>query len=511
MFGKLLLALFIFINGGDGLGHKLKNAAYDQVIEQLTENERNDKDKIRAELEKNEAYKLGVEIEGWHDAIGEKKNPKPGFQDEQQGIFGGILGQLDFFDLFPDKTIMEKPVSTDNGKEVIQDTTVAVFKGKVTQTNFSVKHEQEMTGILDFRRVENYYRETPQIGEIEKQKYRVGTNEVRVLKTYPYINLYGSYPDKIEIEGDDKVEKTDDTVTISSTIKVYQDSFEAKPTPNKKQEEQTKFGFIFKEDPLTTEDEFEKEVLKTIKERAMYPNFEHLTKEEASKVAQSRSTRSYYASKGWYEDHLKEFEKFSKKLLEATAAESAQTSFAFYCSDLWFNAKDLLTKDTLAQLPDNFKIINKIKIRVYKCKFEDREKEENKNNFQEFMLEEIDWPEKPEDIEKVIYLIPLIRDKEDYQQAKKMTEKELEKKKKETINADSELPQIQSGEDSEEQEIIYSIYDWDNIKDIKDEEQTQDGQASIIDIGTKNYTAEYVPEIGTVFIGKRQEEDVQEL
>lgn len=494
----VIIGIIAFETFGDDYGHYEKNKALESIQKEIDDGEYKDKEAILQALKTIEDYQNGMQIEEIHDLWGERENPREGFKDEKSGY----LGFLDFFDFNPDYTIMDVSYSKDNGKKVTEDATIAINWGEVTPVNFVINYKQAMQGTLDFRRtVAHYVDPLFPLAKLDAKKMGkkgpITTENIRILLEYLYFNYYANDPDKIIIES--KYDEQDGKIIINSVVKVYQDSFSNIPSPNKEVEESVQFGFDFKEDPRNSEEEYEKAYEET-KYAWSLTGLNIDTKLLRYRTA-SKKANSFYASKDYYEEHRERFENYRNDILNANDANSIQASFAFYCAkfhmDTQANIEKILQENNVKK-----EVINNTEYQVYDCEFKDRDEEGN--SVETVKDSEIDWPDNLEDIPKIMYKLPLILPKERYSKSTVMTATELDRIKRQEIDADTDLPKVKEGEESEEDVMIYTVFDWNEIKEEQQEQQQEDnGQASILNLASpdSNYTAESVPEINTVFIG----------
>lgn len=482
--GEVKAALIILVGVtaihtiGDDVAHFLKNQALDSIEVDDTKTEEEKKAAISEALNNKQLYNNGVILEAVHDFLGEQKNPDNGFDD----IDSGWIGVFDLFDVIPDRTKMEKsPTTTDNGKAVTEDATVAINWGEVTPVNLVIKYKQKMQGTLDFRRKEEDYIDP--ISNLDTRKMGsnkpANTENIRILLRYLYTNFYANDPNKIIIE--EKHKETESEAEINSIVKVYEDSFSNIPSPNTKSNEVVKLGFKYKGDSRESKKEYEKAYEET---KSQWVNTGLSFNPEILRTrTSSKNANSYFASKKYYEEHKNRFSNYINDILNANDADSVQVCFTFFCFDLYNSTKSNID-EVLKSKNKDIKVTDNTEVRVYHCKFKDRDKEENKDNYETVKLSNIKWPDELKNIYKVRNELPLILPKDRYNKSIIMTETELDKIKREQIDADTQLPKIEDGETSSEDEIFYTVYDWKNIEDVKDKEDsekegTENGQAMI--------------------------------
>lgn len=474
----LLVSVTAIHTIGDDVAHLLKNQALDSIEVDDTKTEEEKKAAISEALNNKQLYNKGVILEAVHDFLGEQKNPDNGFDD----IDSGWIGAFDVLDVIADRTKMEKSPTTDNGKEVTEDATVAINWGEVTPVNLTIKYKQKMQGTLDFRRKEDIY--VDPISNLDSRKMGskdpADTYAIRIVLPYTYTNFYANDNDKIIIEN--KYDEKDGKVTINSVVKVYEDSFSNIPSPDKEIDETTaQLGFKFKEDKRNSKKEYEEAFEET---KRQWMNTGMVFDEELLRTrTASKNANSYYASKKFFEEHEDRFANYRNEILKANDADAVQVCFTFFCYDLYNSTKSNIDK-TLEANNTDIKVTDNTEVRVYHCKFEDRDKEENKDNFETVKVSSIDWPDNINNIYQVRNQVPLILPTDRYNKSTTMTETELDKVKREIINADTELPQISDGEKAAEEVKTYTVYDWGSIEEAKDEEvpekeETQNGEAKL--------------------------------
>lgn len=486
--GKDLIKLMAFLyvvtaivrtQKDDNIRKEINEIWNNQTEIELTgdETEEQEMEKRKQALEKNTRYQeLKKDLEKTYRYTGD-------LQENIHGIFP-FSTIVDLHDWVKDETstLPENDIIATGWTEV-QDDIVSTYEGKLEDINYEVKYKQHMLAARDFRRiVRTKNLNIIDYGDMLRKEGDLENKDIRIVCTYDYTNYYANDKDKIDTSCPVDIEVTDKGVKLTKTIKVYQDSFKAIPSPNVDSEiEKVQFGFIFNDDPLRTYDEFCQVARSAANTNS---NRTGTTYEYAKTHNKSKNAVSYFQSDNYYNQHKDSFIDTDNKMIKANNKDAVQTAFALWAREIYLNSNStIFDPDELKKIrtaynntfEGDFSIQSEIIVEVGNCNYEDRN---DQTNYKEVNLSKIDWPDNLQDIKEIRDKLPSVGGKAKKKDSKIISESELEKKKQEIISGNADLPEINDGEISGEEEKEYTIYDWNSIEEdletTKEEEKEED-------------------------------------
>lgn len=478
------VAAIIRTQEDDKIRKQINEIWNNQIEIELTgeETEEEIMEKRRQELEQDPRYQeLKKELDDLYNTWGDSNDKINGKIPFGQWI---RLDVNDWVEDETDKSPKKETIATSWTEK--KEDILTIFEGEIKKVNISIKYVQDMTFVRYFSDIVRANDlNVADYGEMMNKQGDVEDKDIRIVYTYDCKMNYENDEEKIDTSTPAKIEKTDKGFKITKTIKVYQDSFKAEATPNLDSETDTvQFGFIFEEDPLKTKKEFEQEARNamttygTINVKKSY--------EYAKTHNRSKNACSYYQSEEYFDEHKDDFLDTDKVMLKAHDKDGAQTALTFFCYDIYNEFNNRISeeiKEKYGDVPVDVDII----LRAYDCNFEDRTDE---TKYEEVNLSKIDWPENLEDIKNIRNELPSVGGEKRENEFKIINASELKKIKEKVFSGDDELPQLEEGETSAQEEKWYLLYDWEKIeKEIEEEseeEQEQEEQSEEEKVGLEN-------------------------
>ena len=434
------------------------------------ENEEEEIEKRTQALEDNKDYKnLKNGLNILYNITGDKQEN----YDSKVPLLGPIVEFVakDWWDPVKDETkTSPKKETIPTSWEEKQDDILSIYEGKIEKLNYEVKYKQHMLAVRDIRRIvrANSLSVANQ-GDMFSKEGDTDDKDIRIVYTYDYTNYYANDRDKIDTSSSAKMEKTDKGIKLTKTITVYQDSFKAVPSPNVDSEiDKVQFGFIFEEDPSRTEEEFNQTARKATYYRD--PSKRSESYEHAKTHNSSKNAVSYFQSEKYFNEHKDMFINSENTMIKANNKDAVQTAFALWCYDIYNESNDTISEE-LKEIDGDLPVTTEIIVRVGNCNYEDKNEE---TTYEEVKLSTIDWPENVQDIKKVRDKLPSVGGEKKKNDSEIISESELKKKKQEVISGDADLPKINDGEISAEEERNYTIYDWKSIEEDLEEEKEKE-------------------------------------
>lgn len=455
----------------DNLIRKMNEIWNNQIEVEYTGDEtEEEKLQIRkAALEKDPTYReLRTKLENLYKRYG----------DEQECIDGHLPWNLikDWKDWAKDET--NKLPDIDDafaGWIEEQDDILSIYRGKIEKIDLSVQYKLKTTAFRDFRRkVRVGNLSIVDYGEILRKEGDTDDKNIRIVYTHEYINYFANDLEKIDNSIQPTIEITDKGIVLTKIINIYQDSFDVLQPPDLSSETETiQKGFIFKDDPNRTEDDFYKAALAASTTNSTRTG---ITLEYAKTHNPSKNAVSFFQSENYYNAHSADFINTYKDILRGDRPNTLQIAFALWCRDMYYNTSENIFDsgelNQIKQFFDNsfggkFSMETNTIIRVNNCEFADRT---TKSTYTDFVLNSVDWPEDPCDIEKVLDKLPSVGGNVKGPTGKVMSKKELEKQKKLIFDGEKDLPEIKEGNISAEEDTTCTVYDWTSIQEYSKEE-----------------------------------------